>query len=169
MFAAGRRAESEFESFVEAEGESLRRFAVFLTGDPDEGADLAQEALARAYRHWGRIKSGEPGPYVRGILVNLVRSAHRRSLVRRRHEKAHVPELVVAAESGRVNDWIVMREALQRLRPVVRASIVLRFYEDMPLEEIARVLDRPLGTVKSDLHRGMAQLRRYLTAERKQA
>jgi RNA polymerase sigma factor (sigma-70 family) len=49
-----------------------------------------------------------------------------------------------------------------RLPPRQRAVVVLRFYEDLPLTEIARMLDRPQGTVRSDLHRALERLRRTL-------
>jgi DNA-directed RNA polymerase specialized sigma24 family protein len=52
--------------------------------------------------------------------------------------------------------------ALAELSPVRRATILLRFYEDMSEHEISRELDRPLGTVKSDIHRALRQLRPLL-------
>jgi hypothetical protein len=52
--------------------------------------------------------------------------------------------------------------SLMELSPIRRATIVLRFYEDMSEADIARTLDRPLGTVKSDIHRGLAKLRQLL-------
>jgi RNA polymerase sigma-70 factor (sigma-E family) len=153
----------EFHAFFSAEGESLRRLGVWLTGDADKGADLAQEALARTYRHWGRIKSEDPGPYARRTLVNLVRSAHRRSVIERRYQESQVKErAIVESSSGRVDEFLRVSRALKTLPPVRRAAIVLRFYEDMSEAEIARVLDRPVGTVKSDIHRGLAKLRPLL-------
>jgi RNA polymerase sigma-70 factor (sigma-E family) len=158
--------DEQFHAFFASEGESLRRLAVFLTGNADKGADLAQEAMARAYRHWGRIKNQDPGPYCRRILVNLVRSDHRRSLLERRHlEGRSDPETVASNEGRRVDDWLRLAPALKQLPPVRRAVIVLRFFEDMSEAEIAATLDRPLGTVKSDIHRGLAKLRSLLPEE----
>ena len=153
----------EFHAFFSAEGESLRRLGVWLTGDAEKGADLAQEALARTYRHWGRIKSEDPGPYARRTLVNLVRSAHRRSVIERRYQESQVKErAIVESSSGRVDEFLRVSLALKTLPPIRRAAIVLRFYEDMSEAEIARILDRPVGTVKSDIHRGLAKLRPLL-------
>jgi RNA polymerase sigma-70 factor (sigma-E family) len=158
--------DEQFHAFFASEGESLRRLAVFLTGNADKGADLAQEAMARAYRHWGRIKNQDPGPYCRRILVNLVRSDHRRSLLERRHlEGRSDPDLVASNEGKRVDDWLRLAPVLRQLPPVRRAVIVLRFFEDMSEAEIAATLDRPLGTVKSDIHRGLAKLRSLLPEE----
>lgn len=61
-----------------------------------------------------------------------------------------------------VAEALRIAEALAVLSPVRRAVIILRFYEDMTEHEIARVLDRPINTVKSDLRRALARLRSVL-------
>jgi RNA polymerase sigma-70 factor (sigma-E family) len=162
----GRRREDEFRTFFETQAESLRRLGTFLTSDAEQGAELAQEALVRVYKQWGRIKDQDPGPYARRVLVNLVRSAHRRKMVERKHLSA--VEDVVRCETRQVDDWLRVSEALKSLPPMRRAAIVLRFYEDMPEAEIARVLDRPLGTIKSDIHRALAKLRPLLDETEKE-
>lgn len=68
----------------------------------------------------------------------------------------------VEGQTGRVEDWLLVSGALMHLGPVHRAVVVLRFYEDMAEADIARTLDRPLGTVKSDLHRALKKLRPLL-------
>ncbi|MDQ3964644.1 MAG: SigE family RNA polymerase sigma factor [Actinomycetota bacterium] len=163
-----RDRDDDFAGFFHAESEKLRRLAAFLTGDSSGAADLAQEALVRTYRHWGRIRNEDPGPYARRILVNLVRRQHRRNLLEGRHEQVHVP--LHSANGGRIEDWLQVTGALKQLPPMRRAVVVLRFYEDMTEQDIATALDRPLGTVKSDIHRGLAKLRQLLDdAERETA
>ncbi|MEA2516898.1 MAG: hypothetical protein QOG16_736 [Actinomycetota bacterium] len=152
--------DEEFRDFFAAEAEPLRRFATFLTGDSHQAADLAQEALVRTYRHWKRIEGDEAGPYARRILVNLVRSEHRKVLVRRKHDRA--TDQPTVNHSERVDEWLRVSKALEVLPPMRRAAVVLRFYEDMSEADIARTLDRPAGTIKSDIHRGLARLRREL-------
>jgi RNA polymerase sigma-70 factor (sigma-E family) len=155
------KRDTEFRDFFRAEGENLRRFALYLTGDREEAADLAQEALVRTYRHWRRISNRDPGPYARRIVVNLVRSAHRRRLLERKHEERHPsPPLMTGPAS--IEEWMRVKDALNTLSPVRRAVVVLRFYEDLTEPQIAQMLDRPLGTVKSDLHRALAKLRPLL-------
>lgn len=156
-----RRRELEFRDFFQAEAERLRRFALYLTGDREQAADLVQEALVRMYRHWGRIRNSDPGPYARRIVVNLVRSAHRRSLLEREHEETR-RDLAPMMDSASVEEWLRVTEALKTLSPIRRAVVVLRFYEDLTEPQIAQVLDRPVGTVKSDLHRALAKLRPLL-------
>lgn len=160
MLSTSERDE-EFRAFFVAESERLRRLALYLTGDADRAADLAQEALVRTYRHWGRIRNDDPGPYARRTLVNLVRSAHRRSILERRHREEHA-EAAVASSGPRVDEWLRVSQALKTLPPTRRAVVVLRFYEDMSEAQIAHVLDRPIGTVKSDIHRALAKLRPLL-------
>ncbi len=149
-----------FRSFFAAESERLRRLAVFLTGDAEQAADLAQEALALTYRHWRRISGDAPGPYARRILVNLVRSRHRRSLLQRRLQESAIDPVI--HDNPRVEEWLRVMSALRQLPPMRRAAIVLRFYEDMSEADISTILDRPLGTVKSDIHRGLKALRPLL-------
>lgn len=155
-----------FRLFFVAESDRLRRLGIFLTGDPEQAADLAQEALARTFRHWRRISGDNPGPYARRILVNLVRSRHRRALLQRRHNDLAIDPVV--HDNPRVEEWLRVTNALKQLPPLRRAAIVLRFYEDMSEADIAAVLDRPIGTVKSDIHRGLKALRPLLeeTTER---
>lgn len=161
--------DEQFRIFFLTEGERLRRLAVFLTGDPERGADLAQEALARVYRHWRRIRDDDPGPYARRILVNLVRSSHRKHLVERRfRDTQEPPQEPVTSGSGRVDEFLRISAALKTLSPMSRATIVLRFYDDMSTTDIAAALDRPIGTVKSDIHRGLAKLRPLLEETKEQ-
>ena len=152
--------DEDFRAFFAAEAEPLRRFATFLTGDHDQAADLAQEALVRTYRHWRRIHGAEAGPYARRVLVNLVRSEHRKVLVRRKYDRA--TDHPTTSPGERIDEWLRISAALQVLTPMRRAAVVLRFYEDMSEADIARTLDRPVGTIKSDIHRGLARLRREL-------
>jgi RNA polymerase sigma-70 factor (sigma-E family) len=163
------KRDEKFRTFFLAEAESLRRFAVFLTGDAEAGAEMAQETLARVYRYWRRIRDEDPGPYARRVLVNLVRSSHRKRLVERRfRESQPIPEGFVNSRSLQVDEFLAISWALKTLSPVRRATIVLRFFDDMSEADIARTLDRPVGTVKSDIHRGLAQLRPLLEETKEQ-
>jgi len=153
--------ERDFREFFEAENLRLQRFALLLTGDVDQAADLAQEALVRVYKHWGRISGDNPGPYARRIVVNLIRSAHRYKKVRELRPIETSAEFV-ESRSGAVEERMRLTAALKSLSPVRRATVVLRFYEDLTEHQISVALDRPLGTVKSDLHRALKELRPLL-------
>lgn len=153
--------DSEFRDFFAHESARLQRFATMLVGDPNEAAELAQEALVRVYKRWGRIRDGSPSAYARRIVLNLVRSAHRYNKLRRERPLPTGPEST-DSQAVRVEEWLRVSTALTQLSPVRRATILLRFYEDMSEHEISTTLDRPLGTVKSDIYRALRQLRPLL-------
>lgn len=154
-----------FLKFYEAEAAAVGRFALLLSRNPEVAADLAQEAFIRTYGAWNRVS--EPRAYVRQVVLNLVRKAHRRRAIAIRH-----PQPVAVEQpdrSGEIDDALRVAEALAVLPPVRRAAVVLRYYEDLPLRAVADVLGRPLGTVKSDLHRALAALRDVLVDESERA
>jgi RNA polymerase sigma-70 factor (sigma-E family) len=151
-----RGRDADFHEYFAAERVALQRFAGFLTGDPVAAADLAQEAFVRLYQRWVSLDR-DPGPYLRRIVVNLIRSEHRKAKVRALHPIVQPPPSPSHGE--RVDEWLSLAHALRVLPPVRRAVVVLRFYEDVTEQQIADLLDRPLNTVKSDLRRALAQLR----------
>lgn len=148
--------DTEFRQFFDAEFSSLRRLAYLLTGNWGEAEDLAQESMVRVYRSWKSI-TGHPGAYARTVLMNRHRSLLRRAKVEAKH--ALVRREYSEQTSGLEDDYLVVWQALQTLPQRERELIVLRFYEDMPIAEIAKVLDVPVGTVKSMTHRAIGRLR----------
>ena len=141
----------------------MRELAAFLVGDRELAADLAQEAFLRTYVRWNRIRKGDPGPYVRRALVNLCKNAYRRRSVERRPWAR--PATGAAVTAPNLEESLRVADALKELPPMRRAVIVLRYYEDMTDAQIAVVLDRPLGTVKSDIRRGLQSLGPLLQEE----
>lgn len=153
--------DADFQAFYESEGRRVRELAYFLVGDRDLAADLSQEAFLRTYRAWTRIRKSDPGPYVRRALVNLCKNSHRRRALEKRHW-AEAPGESREAPQPNVEDMVTVADALRALPPMRRAALILRYFEDMTDEQIAVVLDRPLGTVKSDIRRSLSQLRPLL-------
>ena len=152
--------DDEFKAFYFAEAARLRGIALLMTGDRGRAEELAQEALLRAYRAWPRIRRQDPGPYVRTALVNLCRNDYRRRLL----EKAHPPHPAAEqlSQDATIDEAMRLADALRALPPIRKAAIVLRYYEDLPEAEIARILDRPLNTIKSDIRRALETLRPLL-------
>lgn len=114
------------------------------------------DAFARLAPRVDRI--AHPSAYLRTAVVNATRSHHRRLRIARRHpppqaDPVHDPEIDEL--------W----ERLGELRPIERMCVVLRFYEDLSLDQVAAELDLPVGTVKSHLHRALARLRSLLGEE----
>lgn len=151
--------EAEFRAFFDTEFRSLRRIGYLLTSDWTEAEDLAQEAMVRVYRAWPRIRERErPAVYARAVLVNRHRSLLRRAKVEAKHAIARQPDPPVVTE-GMGEDQIVVWDALSTLPRREREALVLRYYEDLPQAEIAKVLGIPVGTVKSLTHRALGRLR----------
>jgi RNA polymerase sigma-70 factor (sigma-E family) len=156
--------EREFREFFDAEFRPLRRLAYMLTGDWGEAEDLAQEAMVRVYRAWERIKERErPAAYARAVLVNRHRSMLRRARVEAKHKLARMPDRAPVVEMG--EDHLLVWRALAELPAREREVLVLRYYEDMPQAEIAKVMGCPVGTVKSLTHRALGRLRDELGPE----
>ncbi len=155
-------ATGDFDAFVQARHMALLRFAHALTGDAELAADLVQDALVRGGLAWSRVRRrDDPEGYVRRIILTRYVSWWRR--VRRERLVAAVPEAGYDTPPASGPDETLWR-LLATLPPRQRAVIVLRFYEDLTEVEVARVLDCSVGTVKSNGSRGLARLRRALTA-----
>ncbi|MER5940762.1 SigE family RNA polymerase sigma factor [Streptomyces sp. NPDC001928] len=152
-------AQDRFREFVENRSSALLKTAVLLTGgDRHAAEDLLQNALIRAADRWHRID--EPEAYVRCILYRQQISRWRLKWRRRELSVAEPPERgagpdgVAAAELR-----LLMRGALARLTARQRTVLVLRYFEDLPEADVARILGCSVGTVRSTTHRSLARLR----------
>lgn len=152
--------DDEFRAFYFAQSPRLKGIALLMTGDRERAEELAQEALLRAYRAWPRIRREDPGPYVRTALVNLCRNEYRRRLLERK--RAAEEPRTTSGHDATVAEAMRIADALRALPPIRKAVVVLRYYEDLPEAEIARILDRPLNTIKSDIRRSLETLRPLL-------
>jgi RNA polymerase sigma-70 factor (sigma-E family) len=150
--------EREFSEFVSARMPAVLRWAHLLTGDRGRAEDLVQHAFAATYRHWSRIEPTGAEAYVRRAVLNAHLSWWRRGW-RSEQSVAVLPERPEPDLTGGVDERDAMWAALAALPPRQRAVLVLRYYEDLPEAEIARVLDVAPGTVKSQAAKGLARLR----------
>lgn len=159
--------EESFREFVEGSWNRLLRTAYLLTGDHGAAEDLVQTALMRTYRHWGRIESYDsPEAYVRRVMVNANVSAWRRRKATV-HVVAEPPEPKAASRDHQ--DAYAERDelwrAVQAMSPRMRTAFVLRYFEDLTEAEVASVMGCAVGTVKSQIARGLTKLRTELHAE----
>ncbi|GAA3219489.1 SigE family RNA polymerase sigma factor [Nonomuraea helvata] len=152
--------DSRFESFVADRVDALLRYGYVLSGNAHDAADLTQEALIRLHRAWPRVQRKEnPEAYTRTIMARLHMSAWRRR--RREHliwdlpDGDHYDPLPSDVEQR-------LWRALDGLPRKQRAVLVLRYYEDLPDEEIAKVLGISRGTVRSHASLGLSRLRSTL-------
>lgn len=160
MKTSGDTQEVAFAEFVAGAQPSLMRTAVLLTGNWHTAEDLVQSALVRVYQHWGRSASWEsPTAYARRVLVNLSVTWRRRMW---RAEVPHASPGVNALGPDVADGVVSQRElalALAALPRHQRAVLVLRFYEDMTVEQTADLLGCSAGTVKSRTLRAVRSLR----------
>lgn len=158
------------QELVVSYGDRLFRSACLLCGDQAEAQDLVQETLLQAVRSAHRF-GGRSSLYtwLHGILLNLTRHYHRdrKRLV---YDEALAHRETVAAEEGpngldMAASSSALTEALRGLSQAHREVLVLRFYEDLKIQEIAERLGISRGTVKSRLHYAIAEMQRRLPVE----
>jgi RNA polymerase sigma-70 factor (sigma-E family) len=151
--AAARDHDDAFVAFYEQWRTPLVRLATLLVDRVEVAEEIVQDAMAATYQRWPSLD--EPAAFARAAVVNRSRSELRRRSVRRHRP---VPEPTPAADqSDDVCD--VVRLLPERQRTVV----VLRFYADLPLAEIGALLGIHTGTVKSQLHKALAHLRKEIS------
>lgn len=153
-------AEEEFAEFAEAASLQLRRTAYLLCGDWHAAEDLAQTALAKMFVSWRKIKHRDAvHAYARRTLVNVYLSDKR---LKRSSEilTDRFPERPV--ETHPPETRMVVRDALATLPPQARAVVVLRYWEDLSVEQAAAMLGCSPGNVKSHTARALVKLRAVL-------
>ena len=164
--------DAAFPAFVQAESGRIYGIALRLTGQPADAEDLAQDTLVRAYRALGtwdgpRIRELNVRPWLASIVVNLARNRARSRLSRPAtvsliDELAHPRIRPEETPHGRLQlreeaeAWAVRLLALAER---YRSPLVLRHVDGLSYEEIGQALERPTGTVKAQVHRGIALLR----------
>jgi RNA polymerase sigma-70 factor (sigma-E family) len=148
--------DSDFMEFVRARSLSLRRTAYLLCGDWSSGDDLVQEALAKVYVAWPRIAATEAAlSYTRTTMLRTYLNEKRKW--RREVNLAEVPEHPTDDQDTALT--VTLSALLRELPSKQRAVLVLRFYQDLSVPQIADELGIPEGTVKSQLSRGLATMR----------
>lgn len=147
---------------------SLVRMARLFVDDRNAAEDLVQEAFIRLARHAHRIEDGaKSAAYLRSIVLNLARDHNRRGLVSLRHRAP------ADAEQATAEDEVVLRDdqrlvidAVRELPLRQRDCVVLRYYFESGIQEIAETLGISQNSVKTHLQRGLAALERRLEGSR---
>lgn len=154
-----------FESWVEAHWVRLRAVARVVCGDHDLAEDALQDALIEVYSRWDKISTGtNPFGYTVRVIVTKAATRRRSSWAKRvvLVDDVRSLERPARSEADAVVDHVAVARALQHLNPHQRAAIALHYFADSSVAEIAEMLDRPQGTVTSDLTRARSTLRDYL-------
>ena len=160
-----------FAVLVQAYQGTAYALALRLLRNPDDAADMAQEAFIRAWQALPRFRGQSRfGTWLYRIVYNL--SLNRQDALRRQGPRVVDGEAVAAAlparegdpvrtaEAGELREWLW--EQVDLLPERYRAVLVLYYLRELTYDEIAEILDLPLGTVKTHLYRAKAELKKRL-------
>ena len=145
---------TDIEDLYKAEYEPMVRLARLLTGSVQVAEEVVQDAFVVIHRRADGIDN--PGGYLRRTVVNNCYGQLRRRGVEQRKLSLvdnHSQHPVLPPELDET--W----RSLERLRPKQRTALVLRYYEDLSIKEVAELMGEREGTVKSLVHRGLKRLR----------
>lgn len=164
-FLAGRR--EAFDEIVVRHRRAVYQLCYRFAGNHEDAADLTQDVFVRAFKGLARFKGdARLGTWLYRVGVNVCL----KRLASRRPDAApidDVPDLAGRGEdplqlAERAERARVLRAAVARLPPRQRATVVLRVYQDLSHEEIARVLDSSVGAVKANLFHAIRNLKRLV-------
>lgn len=147
---------SDVEALYREHWARLVRIAWMMCQSRHDAEDIVHDAFIRLSTGNHDVPK-ESLPYLRKVVVNLVRDRQRRRIIELRRRQQPV-EPVLATDDA------VLWDLVHRLPLRQRQALVLRFCEDLPISEIAALLECPISTAKSLIHRGLMRLRKELTA-----
>jgi RNA polymerase sigma-70 factor (sigma-E family) len=151
--------DSGFTDYFASRGDAFCGTAFLLCGNWHQAEDLVQSSFLKLYRVWPRVKGlAALDAYTRKVLVHTFLREMRRG-ASRREEVTGEPVERGAPDSGRPEDRLVLLNALAKVPPRQRAVLVLRFWEDLSVEDTAKALGCSVGNVKSQSARGLDKLR----------
>lgn len=152
--------DDDFTEFVHTAWPTLYRTAYLLVGEHQLAEDLVQTALAKTYASWRKVRDRNAATaYARVALVNTATSWFRRKSWGNERPTETLPDGAAGIEPS---DRPAVMSALQALPPRQRAVVVLRYYEDLGVREVAEALGCSEGTVKSQTHDALGRLRDLL-------
>jgi RNA polymerase sigma-70 factor (sigma-E family) len=154
--------DAEFSEYFAARAHALRNTAHLLCGDWHRAEDITQLAMLRLYLAWPRLARRDAlDAYARRVVVRTFLADNRRSRWRREQLTDAPPDTTAAPDEDSTERLVLVR-ALATVPPRQRAVLVLRYWNDLSVEEVATVLRCSAGTVKSQAARGLVTLRQRL-------
>lgn len=144
----------EFTLLYRAERNRLRRVAYLMTGQAAVAEELVQDAFVRLHQRWAAVDV--PAAYLRTTLVRLCLTWRDRTAM----GNAREPRSADRVEPPEIDETWDLLATLPRDQ---RVALVLRYYEDLPAVEIARVMGCRPATVRTRIHRALAKLREEMT------
>ncbi len=171
LIARAQRGDGQaYESLVKQYEEVAFRAAYLITHDDGDAADAAQDGFLRAYHALRSFRPGMPfRPWLLRIVTNLALNRLQSAQRRARMAERYTQQVIMDNSHLSIDGQVVKREqhqrllqAVDRLKPEQRTLIALRYFLELPESEVAETLKIPMGTVKSRLHRTLAQLREII-------
>jgi RNA polymerase sigma-70 factor (ECF subfamily) len=146
------RAAEDFAGLYSTEFPRLAGYLTALTGSREAGRDAAQEAFTRLFARWRGVR--EPRAFVYVVGTNLCRSSWRQG----GRERGAVTALAASLPADRPahDPWLL--DLVHRLPVRLREVVLLHYYADLPVAQVAAAVHRPVGTVKRRLHEARAAL-----------
>jgi RNA polymerase sigma factor (sigma-70 family) len=168
--------DGSFEELVLSHQRLVYGLALRVVADPADAEEVAQDTFVRAYHALagydaGRVAAMRLRPWLARIALNLARNRLRRRPPPGRplEDGDGQPLPVAAPAAGQPDQLAERRQELEQLAELLatlprgwREAVVLRHVEGLPYAEVAEALGRPVGTVKTHVHRGVRQLRENL-------
>jgi RNA polymerase sigma-70 factor (sigma-E family) len=154
------QSREELTLFCQAEYPSLVGLLGLYCGDLFLAEELAQEALARACRDWRKVRAMDrPDAWLRRVAMNLAKSRFRRRHAEHRANQRLQARTTDVHEDPDTARALSVRQAISALPHRQKAVLILHYYGDLTLAQVAEVLDCSEGTVKSLAHRAVQRLR----------
>lgn len=156
-----------FEEYVAARGPWLERVAFLLTSDPHLAQDLTQQTLLRAFQSWSTVAAAkQPDAYVRRILINQLRTQQRRrSWTEVVTDDPQPPTRDTSQPIDGVDERLRIQAHLRGIPPRARAVIVLRYFEDLEVSEVASILGISASAVRATTSRTLDRLAQLISQE----
>ena len=158
------RLEAAYCEFFAARRHACMRLAYAMLGSWAAAEDATQQTFVVLYARWPRISPDKVDAYSRRVLVNTCFAVYRQ-----RGREVLVDQVPERGAPEEHDERLALLDALDGLDAGDRAVLALRFLEDLPVAEVAQVLDLPEGTVKSQTSRALDRLQTALDPTRKEA
>ncbi|WP_245983568.1 sigma-70 family RNA polymerase sigma factor [Ammoniphilus oxalaticus] len=148
-----------FEQLLYSEEEKLYYTALSYTVQKEDALDAIQEAVCKAYLSIKQLK--QPDFFSTWLIRILIHECYRLLNKRQRMIPFEEEELLKKLEhhTDEINHSTELTEMLSQLNPSYQTALILFYYRDLPIKQISEVMEKPVGTIKTYLHRGKKQLR----------
>ena len=150
--------DAKFLSLVEKNQDKLYRIAYSYVKNKDDALDVVQETVYKGYLSYHRIKNPEyENTWLIKILINTAIDFLKKNKKTVAVDMNHI-EGVVEAKNVDLDDKLIVENALDNLKDKEKAVVILRYFEDMKIDEIAEIFKSPVSSIKSILYRSLKKL-----------